>query len=1015
MSDMNKEIFIFSTRYLGEECAFRNRKDLSSNQAIYSYLRDCLVNSDTLYDIMMALSLTKEALKDRFEINSITPSLGKDKVIGQIKRGFIKEETKPLFEKMRDDLLHESFNCCMMSKDLEEKIEHCVGEGFPDKLKSRFSYYCLKKEPDATAYAVPHLDWLADNGWIKALIDWSIQLDSSEDKELYLVLHDKDVPGFREEPYKYLTAEQIFNVLQNKEKTDDTVVLTDDKNHCYYSGRLVNILVFQHTDNDVVDLLNDAETSFRDIKDRLVTGNRKAMEELFSSALPHGDFDFKRFFENLQKTDYSLNPNCSVDVCNNSFIESKVLDPKQLGSNYYEYSDYNGALLTDLMHVRTTANSSRAFNDLVKCLKKPMDDSENKDLKKMRFPVIIRVYKSFFDDWANAASGSKEKILSHRNKRAMEENLDRAFSFFNNSSIWIRLVDINDKDELDNAREDFNYFESIGLYDYDSAWENLEYGLRIFCENYLKSTLDGHGNYVTPMLYGNETKYRDAILSHILKNREIVASHKPLPDFFEEKTYLNAFFDVAMRILVVDDKIAECEEFKQHKTLVNINNVERINTYRCYCERHNKNCKQCKLRTLAQILEKAVYVDRYGFKEGEFVLHDFFHWEENSIETYVCPTLTKDYIDTNSTDLSRWNERICLVEKDEEKPNNASSCILSVFEPTKSGSHNHLQIVGVRDVCTALLLMSKYKFDMVFCDYLLEYKDGNAGPRNYANQLFQFLSHDNKDEKKIEKESKERQFEILDRLRNDVLENRGPLDKLWIMPITGFNQTFIQDLYRNQIDLIGYKWNISNGADPITTPWQFLYHLNKFIKLQLKQCVYRMDKLLLFLLNTCKNIKEKLDSDTSINANFYDFQAFMGSEYASFIYRYGNRPIIKRDAICKYDDNSIDKSVFATYIWKNFYSKPENRDVIELNRLIQKFLYQASTMHNDHDGQQSLDTAFGELCNFINNNQKVKDTINAEDDLKNNQLDMQLEYFRMVMEKLTDNKRQERQEQKMRK
>lgn len=62
-----------------------------------------------------------------------------------------------------------------------------------------------------------------------------------------------------------------------------------------------------------------------------------------------------------------------------------------------------------------------------------------------------------------------------------------------------------DEDAYNRAIAEFNYFDKIGLYEYSSAWENLEYNLRVFKENYLESSLGGHGNFVTPVLYGDET------------------------------------------------------------------------------------------------------------------------------------------------------------------------------------------------------------------------------------------------------------------------------------------------------------------------------------------------------------------------------------------------------------------------------------------------------------------------------------------------------------------------------
>ena len=78
----------------------------------------------------------------------------------------------------------------------------------------------------------------------------------------------------------------------------------------------------------------------------------------------------------------------------------------------------------------------------------------------------------------------------------------------------------------------------------------------------------------------------------------------------------------------------------------------------------------------------------------------------------------------------------------------------------------------MRDVRTALLLMSKYKFDIIFCDYLLDKKDANSEEHEFSIQLFEFLMKKHQNNK------------LLNQLCRDVLDNRGPLGKYWIMPIT---------------------------------------------------------------------------------------------------------------------------------------------------------------------------------------------------------------------------------------
>lgn len=49
-----------------------------------------------------------------------------------------------------------------------------------------------------------------------------------------------------------------------------------------------------------------------------------------------------------------------------------------------------------------------------------------------------------------------------------DKNMKNLFGFFNNSSIWVRIVNWDDE-EINAAKKEFEYFENIGLYDYGSA------------------------------------------------------------------------------------------------------------------------------------------------------------------------------------------------------------------------------------------------------------------------------------------------------------------------------------------------------------------------------------------------------------------------------------------------------------------------------------------------------------------------------------------------------------------
>lgn len=479
------------------------------------------------------------------------------------------------------------------------------------------------------------------------------------------------------------------------------------------------------------------------------------------------------------------------------------------------------------------------------------------------------------------------------------------------------------------------------------------------------------------------------------------------------------FNKVSLRILLVDDKVgSENESLGCRSHFCGLDKQRLIDLPIKRCD-PSKDCtsENCKLCTIKRLMDDG------GGKDGKKGLFEkdgkgkHFYWNDKNIECYFCPTIVPDFIDVDKSLFPDFDD-IRIKASNSSNPTESTDSQLvfqCTFDPIDSQAtilkeeerFGNVQIVGVHDIRTALLLLSHYKFDMLFFDYLLDKKSEDSDMRENSRQFFDFLTCKFGDKAKVEKnEVRRNKYLALERLRLAVLDNRGPVDKFWIMPITGFNQTFIQDIYSNKISLIDYRWNISNGADPITTPWQFLYHLNKFIELQLKSCVYQMDKLLRFVRYTCEDLHELENKGGTLG--FYDFQSFMGAEYANFMRRYGNRHLIQRDAILvkvNVDNKDLiaNKSVFASYVWKKVYSEPKYRDSIELNRLIQRFLYHTSIMHNDRLGQQRLEETFGQLCFFIETNKRVRDCVtNLENGLSDGfDFHEGLLYLRGVLDRLT--------------
>lgn len=836
----------------------------------------------------------------------------------------------------------------------------------------RFSYYtsASNNDPDGNAFAVQC--WRESSvEWINALVqDDTLGNKLGNSDTLYLMLHDKDVPGYEDKSFEILSPQEI-------KKIGIKGNLIDNDSRFVYSGYEVKIVIFNHVNNAIVDILEKAKLGDACISDKInaIFNNHKVLKEIFC---------------NNSKDFQSLDVNGFVDLCNHK-LNAVIDDSKQLFStrNVYSYVDENGALLTELMHAKAYVRSSTQFMTLIDELRKPAYKDNTKviikdNIKKMKFPVIIKI-RNFFGEWAEAVgndSDKKNQILNHRNKKTLDDNLKRALSFFNNSSIFIRLVFIDDQDAVDKAVDEFEYFDRIGLYDYESAWENLEYNTRIQPQNYLESYAGGHGNFVTPMLYGDEEYAK-----RILKDNNVTPDLPETVDTFDFR-HLRHFHDIALRILLIDDKVGGRDPKCIPKVVIDIpdSHLGVNETSKAIELKDCSNCsnnKECKLRTIKKLMDagqekegKNKLFEDIGVKSDAMNLKkDYFYWNETDIQYYYCPTVFPDFIDNDQ--ITKEYEEFNVFSNQFEKKGSKSilnvSCDFTELKSIKDDNNSaHVQIIGVQDVRTALLLLSKYKFDMVFCDYLLDYKKPDSrDQRDFANQFFDFLSREYEKEDGL----KESRKKLLNKLRHDVLDNRGPLGKLWIMPITGFNQTFIQDLYRNGTNLIDYRWNISNGADPITTPWQFLFHLNKQIELQLRMCVYKREQILKFLLITCEDLKE-LDKNNSQKLSFEDFKSIMGSDYATFVQLYGNRLPIKRDALIESKNNDDNKSVFATYIWDKFYRNPEYYDVIELNRLAHKFYHQASTMYNDLAGRQRLNEAFANLDFFVRTNNRIKEIIN---------------------------------------
>lgn len=410
----------------------------------------------------------------------------------------------------------------IIPKDIE--VQHCPSEiigteakELKNRIESRYSYYKINEvEKDGNkyqAFAVPHLGWSDGKDWLNALInETSFGNKLAKEDSVYLILHDKDLLQYCATPFRVLSDKEIQELIEN----------TDVQ---------VNIIVFQHTSNDIVDVLtkresiNDAK-QLHDYINGIITNKDKVVAFFEGLSAPCGKI---RDFE-------GLSPDGDLDEAAIPFPKEKPFKDfsfEQSGktgegksdsiSKYFVYDD-NGSVLLELMHSNLGLQSKdSAIRKLLtggegsQSEDKMNEGSQSKE-DEMKFPLIIKLYLSFFKDWEKWVDENcedetkkekeKEKIKTHRNSMNIEKSLRQAISFLNNSSIWVRIVDRNDEDAYKAAEADFKQFKKWGLYDFGSAREYLNYNLRIQKENYLESAVDGHAHFVTPVLYGDEVASR---------------------------------------------------------------------------------------------------------------------------------------------------------------------------------------------------------------------------------------------------------------------------------------------------------------------------------------------------------------------------------------------------------------------------------------------------------------------------------------------------------------------------
>ena len=323
-------------------------------------------------------------------------------------------------------------------------------------------------------------------------------------------------------------------------------------------------------------------------------------------------------------------------------------------------------------------------------------------------------------------------------------------------------------------------------------------------------------------------------------------------------------------------------------------------------------------------------------------------WRSDNVECFVCQESIELFLDKeDGTELSGQEIKV-IGEKDKAGKYRKKHVVQVKDGEMETNFGKGVQIIGVKDASVAVLLLSLYKFDLIVFDC-----DKN---KSEFAVFLAFLSTKHKNT-------------VLAKLSRAVLNNRGPLNRLWILPFAEEPNTII-DLIRDKgLSLIHTRWHIDIGANMDET---FDKRLKKLIEAQLASCVFDQDELIRFLTYSGQHLEQiyRRGKDKMPRCGFADFQDFMGAEFSTFLRHYGSRAVIRRDAKVEDDEacGVTRKSVFATYVWNSFYGNKSNAALFKLHDLMKVFFMTAATMPEDRNGVMRLRESYRRLRYYIDIN-----------------------------------------------
>ena len=212
---MGKTKIIFSTKYLDDQVnySFSNRNDFDEDSSILSFIfKDKKYFQEIVEGYLK--NLGEKALNEFLKQVSPDGSLDKESAAQDI---------------------------TSMSNLKKSFTQAC---GLP-----RFSYYTCdtQNDPNQEVFAVPC--WKEPSvEWMNALINEKAFGKLGKGDVLYLILHDKDVPGYSGKVFEILTPEKIEEI----EKRNGKVVGYLKDGIWVQDGYEIRIIVFNHVSNAIV-------------------------------------------------------------------------------------------------------------------------------------------------------------------------------------------------------------------------------------------------------------------------------------------------------------------------------------------------------------------------------------------------------------------------------------------------------------------------------------------------------------------------------------------------------------------------------------------------------------------------------------------------------------------------------------------------------------------------------------------------------------------------------------------